>query len=62
MSDGKIYPDKATFEADLDRLTGVFLELKVAAQGQGIEIETTALRALSASWSLAGTKRQGQNG
>ena len=45
MSDGKVYLDKATFDAELDRLTGVYLKLKVAAQSHGIEIETAARQA-----------------
>ncbi|MBL6082489.1 hypothetical protein JMJ56_31475 [Belnapia sp. T18] len=48
VSGGKGYPDKATFEAELDRLTGVYLKLKVAAQKQGIEIETAARQAAEA--------------
>ncbi|MBL6082537.1 hypothetical protein JMJ56_31730 [Belnapia sp. T18] len=42
MSGGRVYPDKATFDAELDRLTSVYPKLKVAAQKQGIEIETAA--------------------
>ncbi|MBL6082358.1 cupin domain-containing protein [Belnapia sp. T18] len=42
---GRTCPDKATFDAELDRLTGVYLKLKAAAQKQGIEIETAAHQA-----------------
>ncbi len=42
MSSGKAYLDNATSDAKLDRLPGVYLKLRVAAQKQGIEIETAA--------------------
>ncbi|WP_144404776.1 hypothetical protein [Belnapia sp. F-4-1] len=41
----RTYPDKATFKAELDRLTGFCLKIKVAAQKLGIEVETAALQA-----------------
>ncbi len=45
---GRTYPDKATFDAELDRLTGIYLKLKVAAQAQAVEIENTARQAFEA--------------
>ncbi len=40
MSGGRVYSDRATFDAELDRLTGICLKLKVVAQKQGIETAT----------------------
>ncbi|MBL6082078.1 hypothetical protein JMJ56_29305 [Belnapia sp. T18] len=45
MSSSMVYLDKATFDAELDRLTGVYLKLRVAAQKQGIEIEMAVQQA-----------------
>ena len=45
MNDGTAYPDQATFNAELDRLTGVCLRIRQAARRQGIGIETAARQA-----------------
>ncbi|WP_043343083.1 hypothetical protein [Belnapia moabensis] len=40
----RTYPDKDTFDRELDRLTGLCVQFKVRAQAQGVEIETVLHR------------------
>ncbi|MBL6458994.1 hypothetical protein JMJ55_27055 [Belnapia sp. T6] len=44
ISQDKTYPDKVSFHADRDRLTGICLQFKVAGQAPRIEMETAARR------------------
>ncbi len=44
----KVYPDKATFDAELDRLSGISVRLKIRVKKEGIESETARLRAAQA--------------
>lgn len=44
----KVYPNKATFDAELDRLSGICVRLKIRAKKEGIESETAHLCAAQA--------------